>query len=303
MKKLRYAFEGTICALFFTLFRIMPLDIASALGGTITRTIGPHLAASRKADRNLQNAMPELDTSERRKIIAGMWENLGRVFAEYPHLRQIAKKRVIIENEDVFLKLKELPSGVIFISAHLGNWEIGAATALLRYDLPVDITYRPPNNPYVDRQIQRFRSLGGRIQAFPKSAEGGRKMIASLKNKGNVAVLVDQKYNEGLPIPFFGRYAMTNPIAAQIAQRYDLPQYPIECIRTKGANFKLVIHPALLTKNVEDNALPLEKMLENTNMLLEQWIRKNPQQWVWLHKRWDSQKVRELEKDHGQIRL
>lgn len=300
MKKLRYAIEGALCALFFTLFRLMPLDLASATGGAITRTIGPHLAASRKADRNLRKAMPELSEAERQKIIREMWDNLGRVFAEYPHIKTIAKHRIAFENEKIFKTLRDLPTGAIFVGGHLGNWEICAAMALLRYDIQVDITYRPPNNPYVDRLINRYRSIGGRINAFTKSAEGGRKMMASLKNKGNIAILVDQKYNEGLPIRFFGHYAMTNPIAAQLSQRYDIPQYPCECTRTKGANFRLVIHPPIPINDDDGLPLPLEKILENTNFLLEGWIRQHPGQWVWLHKRWDSAKVKELESQENE---
>jgi Kdo2-lipid IVA lauroyltransferase/acyltransferase len=295
MKHLRYAFEGTICALFLIIFKLMPLDWASGLGGFLTRNIGPYLATSRKADRNLQHAMPELDVEQRKKIIKGMWDNLGRVFAEYPHIQTIAKKRITFENDDIFETLNKLPSGALFIGAHLGNWEICAAMAILRYNLPIDITYRPPNNPYVDRLLNHYRTIGGRIQAFPKSAEGGRKIMASLKNKGNVAILLDQKYNEGLPIPFFGRYAMTNPIAAQLSQRYNIPQFPAEYTRIKGAHFRLKIHPPLETRSEDGTPIPLETVLAQANSLLESWIRQHPEQWVWMHKRWDSQKVKELE--------
>lgn len=296
MKKARYMIEGALCALLFLMFRILPLDMASGLGGFLGRTIGARLATSRKALRNLEGAMPELSEDERKAIIAQMWDNLGRVVAEYPHLKTIVTKRITVENPDIFESLKDGQyKNAIFIGGHLGNWEIWAAAALLVYGIKVDITYRAPNNPYVDRLIHHYRSIGGKITAYPKSREGGRKIMNAIKDGRNIAILYDQKYNEGQAVPFFGKPAMTNPIAFQLAQKYGLPLVPGQCIRTKGAHFILKMYPSLPTHDTSGAAIPLEIIMREANLMLEGWIRGNPGQWLWLHKRWDSAQLKETD--------
>ncbi len=293
MKSLRYRLEGVLSALLMAIFRLMPLDMASGTGGFLGRSIGPRLAASRKALRNLEGAMPDLTAAERAVIIKDMWDNLGRVVAEYPHLETIAKKRTTVENAHIFQSLKQSGQTAVFFGAHLGNWEIWAATALIKYDTQVDITFRAPNNPIVDRLINHYRCLNGRISAHPKSPEGGRKIMGALKSGRNIAILIDQKYNEGQPIEFFNKPAMTNPIAAQLAQKYKCALIPGQCIRTKGANFILKLHDAIPTHDANDTPIPLEILMKDSNLLLEEWIKERPGQWLWLHKRWDSAQLKE----------
>lgn len=287
MKALRYRLEGLLCLILVRIFRMMPLDWASASGGFLGQSIGACLiGASRKADKHLRYALPELTPPQRRTIIKGMWNNLGRVVAEYPHLEQIARERTTVINPQNIETLKDNPTGAVFIGLHQGNWEIWAAMALLKFGVQVDITYRAPNNPVIDDLVGKYRSLGGRITAHPKSSSSGRKIMSLLKNKGNVAILIDQKYNPGLDIPFFGHNARTNPIAFQLAQKYDCPLIACQCIRTKGANFEMIFHPPAPTKDESGENLELEDVIKNTHIMVEDWIRQNPAQWIWLHKRW-----------------
>ncbi|MFN3700319.1 MAG: lysophospholipid acyltransferase family protein [Alphaproteobacteria bacterium] len=292
LKSLRYTIEAILCGALLIVFKCLPVDAASGLGGWLARNIGTKLAVSRKAYKNLSRAFPDMDEPQKRAIIKGMWDNLGRVFAEYPHIKTIAQNRVAVENAEIALTAQKEGTGAIFISGHLANWEVVPATALLKYNIPINITYRKPNNPMVDRLVQYLRSIGNRIQAFPKSAEGGRQMIATLKNKGFLAVLIDQKYNEGLPVAFFGHTAMTNPIAAQLAGRYRAPVIPARCIREKGANFRLSLYAPIPTHyetgHEAGQPRPLEDQLKEANQLLEGWIREYPEQWIWLHKRWGN---------------
>jgi len=287
MKKLRYRLEGLLCLILVSVFRIMPLDWASASGGFLGQSIGFFLLDSnRKADRHLRHALPALTAPERRTIIKDMWNNLGRVFAEYPHLEQIARERTTVINPHHIETLKDTPTGTVFIGMHQGNWEIWAAMALLKFGVQVDITYRAPNNPIVDNLVGKYRSLNGRITAHPKAASSGKKIMSLIKNKGNVAILIDQKYNPGLDIPFFGHNARTNPIAFQLAQKYDCPLIPGQCIRTKGANFEMIFHPPIATKDENGADIPLDEIIIKTHIMMEDWIRQTPAQWIWLHKRW-----------------
>lgn len=291
MKKLRYIFEYIICLLFLGLFRILPVQTASNFGGFLAKSIGPRLAASRKAERNLREAFPDMNETVLKGIVTSMWGNLGRVFAEYPHLKTIAEKHLRIEGEQNFKLAQE--KGAVFFAGHLANWELWSAMTQVHFNADLDITYRAPNNPYIDRLLHNLRNIDGKVRAHPKSRESGRKIMQVLKDGGLLAIMIDQKYNEGEPAPFFGRPAMTNPVAFNLAQRFKLPLIPTSCVRHGGANFTITFHDPLPTHDAEGNKRPLEDMMRDGNQMLESWIKDNPDQWIWLHKRWDSERLKD----------
>ena len=287
MKNLRYMTEAALVYTLFALFKIMPLDAASALGGFIARNIGPLLAASRKARRNLERAIPGKSAQEYDNLIRDMWDNLGRVVAEYPHIGYIVKHRITPEHEHYMTDALKLDAPAFLITAHLANWEVGPAYFTLRYNLPLDITYRAPNNPYVDRLLHKTRSMGGSITAFPKARETARKLLNALKDGHNIGFLIDQKFNEGLPVPFFGRDAMTNPAFVQLAQKFHSPLVPTYIVRTDGAHFRLIFGKPLEIFEADGKTpLPLEKVIRRAHIELEDHIRQYPAQWLWLHRRW-----------------
>ena len=288
MKKIRYAFEALILYSFFYFFKILPPSIASDIGGLIGKTIGPHLAASRKALRNIVLSLPETTQKEQKHIVKGMWENLGRVMAEYPHLEKIASDHTQIVNihliDDAFGKNPEQPS--IFIGAHLANWEIYGAASLIKAGRPLDLTYRAPNNPWTGALLNKARSLNGKIKTYAKSRESGRTILQAMRQNASLGILIDQKYNRGIETLFFGRPAMTNPIFVQLCQKFKCPLIPARIERLKGCDFKLTIFPALTLFDAQGKSLPVEDVIAQAHDLLESWIRDRPEQWLWLHRRW-----------------
>lgn len=291
IKKIRYLAEAFLCILLMGIFKILPVQTASNFGGFIARSIGPRLAASRKAERNLANAFPDMDEAQRKSVIKGMWDNLGRVFAEYPHLKTIAQKHLKIENEHNFRLAQE--QGAVFFAGHIANWELWSAMTQVHFQADLDITYRAPNNPYIDKILHALRNIDGKVSAHPKSRESGRKIMQVLKDGGLLAIMIDQKYNEGEAVEFFGRPAMTNPVAYNLAQRFKLPLIPTSCVRENGANFTITFHDPLPTHDKDGNKRPLEDMMRDGNLMLEDWIKSHPEQWIWLHKRWDSGKLKD----------
>ncbi len=273
MKSLRYAAEALVVACLLGLFRCLPADIASNAGGFIGRTIGPHLAVNRRAVKHLSQALPDTDAQI---VIKDMWDNLGRVFAEYPHLEKIAATRTEFVGEAIFDRDK-IPT--ILISGHIANWEI-AATTFFVHGTDMDLIYRAPNNPWVDKMLKRMRSLNGKITTHPKSSRGMRQVVEGLKKHHNLGILIDQKYNQGIEASFFGRPAMTSLAFVQLAQKYGCPVYPVRVERLKGCNFRVTVHPAM------DTSLPAEEQVRQAHTLLESWIRERPGQWIWLHRRW-----------------
>lgn len=283
-KNFKYLLEYFLLAFLFIVFRIMPISLASATGGLIGRVIGPKLAASRKAYRNISLALPEKNEEQKREIIRGMWENLGRVIAEYPHLKTIAEKYTTVEG------LKHLQSfednACVFLGAHIANWELYGVNSLIHLKKPIILTYRAPNNPYVAKLLNAARTLNGKIEALPKAASSGRHIINALKNKKSIGILIDQKYNEGLNIPFFNHGAMTNPVFVELAQRFDTPLIFVRIIRHNKYHCKIIIEPPIKTENGQKEKLDKETVMRAANEILEKHINEFPEQWLWLHRRW-----------------
>jgi Kdo2-lipid IVA lauroyltransferase/acyltransferase len=286
MKKMNHLLQAALAFMLFFLFRLLPLDQASALGGWLGRAIGPRLGASRKAYKNLALAFPDWSESQQKQTVRAMWDNLGRTAAEYVHLRKIGRERITVVNEKIFQDAVSAGSGAIFVSAHMANWEINAPTLHERYNVPLNLTYRAPNNPYIDALLSRARSLNGLIRTFPKHRSSGKDIMQVLKSKGFIGILIDQKYNEGVAVPFFNIPAMTNPIFVKLAQKYGCPVIPVQNKRLKGAHLESVVYPPLTLFDEAGRPLPEETVIAEAHALLERWIRENPGQWLWLHRRW-----------------
>lgn len=280
MKHIRYLLESALLHVAFFFFSLMPASAASDVGGWLGRVIGPRLAASRKAARNLERAHPALPENHER-IVADMWENLGRTIAEYPHIKTIAGAAYteIIGIEH----LKGAEGGSLMFGGHLANWELGGPAFFVQHGIAAHPVYRAPNNPHVAALLDRCRMIAPVIQTIPKSRSGTRLLVDLVKAGLHVGILIDQKYNEGLPVPFFGRLAMTSPAVFQLAQKFSRPLIPVQVERVKGCRFRITIYPPLAIEN--KNAL---SVMTQANSLIEGWIRKNPGQWLWLHRRWDS---------------
>jgi KDO2-lipid IV(A) lauroyltransferase len=285
--------EACGAALFFAAMRMLPVDAASALGGALARWIGPRLGISKRARHNLKAAMPELSATDVERVVRGMWDNLGRVAAEYPHLRRIevfppgvfqeSPGRVATTGLEHFDRAVAAGRKVILFGGHLGNWEI-AALAAGQYGIDVAQIYRAANNPLVDRMIARFRGTEGEF--IPKGAVASRRALAALRRGAHLTLLVDQKLNDGIPVAFFGRPAMTAPALALLALHFDCAVLPARVERLGGAHFRLTIHPPLALPRTGNRTADVAALMGAVNQTLECWIREHPEQWFWLHSRW-----------------
>ena len=244
--RLLHRLEALGAGLLFGAFAALPLDCASALGGALGRLTGPFLGISKRAHDNIKRALPGLSESEIADIIRGMWVNLGRVAAEYPHLRDI---RVFepggrVETRGFEHMDRAVATGrrMIIFSGHIANWEIGMLAAV-QYGISVTQIYRAANNPLGDRMITRFRGDTGAL--IPKGAVAARWAIATLRRGAHLTMLADQKMNDGVAVPFFGRPAMTAPALATLALRFDCDVLPARVERLRGAHFRLTVFPPL----------------------------------------------------------
>ena len=283
-KRLRYAVEGATVAALFAILRTLPLPAASWLCGALAGLMGPLLPLHAHARRNMMRAMPELTARQVDRALGEMWRHLGRVAGEYPHLAKFrafdAGGRIEVVGEEHLAAAKEAGRGMFF-TGHIGNWEV-SGLPLLHYGIPIAFVYRAPNNPIVDRLISRARGKGITENAIAKGAAGAREMVRQVREGGYTAMLVDQKMNDGIAVPFFGRDAMTAPALAQLARKYDLSVWPVRTERLKGCHFRVTIYPRLELSDLDD---PAETM-RRVNEMMEGWIRERPGQWLWPHNRW-----------------
>ena len=289
-RRLRYAMEGAAVAAVFAFFGALPTPVASALGGALGRLLGPLLGVNRRARQNLLRALPEASPAQIERTLRAMWANLGRVAAEYPHLKSFhpyrAGGRIEMVGTEHLDEAKRAAGGTIFFSGHLANWEVAPLT-VTKYGLQVAVVYRAPNNPIVERLIWRVRGpvAGFRVRKGPS---GVRDIVRHMKRGDHLAMLVDQKMNDGISVPFFGREAMTAPALAELALRYDCPVYPVRVERLAGANFRITVFPKMALPRSGDRAADVQATMRQVNAHLEAWIRDRPEQWLWIHRRWPN---------------
>jgi len=283
--RISHALQAALIIALFYFFRVLPLDAASWIGGRIGRLIGPLLKHQCTIARcNLALAFPEKSDAERERILRGMWEHLGRNAAEMGHFRGNALYSRISCKQLYYFPAPG--QQVLFISGHVGHWELTYPVPF-EHGVPVTVAYRHLNNTYLDRFMVKLRSSHCNAM-FPKGPKGSVRMMSALKRKESIALLVDQKMNEGIAVPFFGREAMTAPAVAQLALRFKLPIIPARVMRTQGCHFVAAAYPPLDVPRTGDEEADIRAIMLAINKLLENWICEYPEQWLWIHRRWEK---------------
>ncbi len=282
--------EAWLVRLGFGLLGWLRPETASNLGGALARAIGPWLSVSRVADTNLRRVWPDLTTPQRQAVIRDVWENLGRTVGEMPHVAGLGPTPSgpgwEIEGAEI---LAGISGAVVMFSAHIGNWEVMPRAGVV-HGAGLASFYRAADNKAVDAIIvgMRRRATDGQPQ-FAKGAAGARAAIAHLRAGGRIGLLADQKMNDGIAAPFFGRMAMTAPAAATLALRFDCPLIPGHCIRIGPARFRLRVEPPLAHPATGDRARDVAELTAAMNATIERWVRETPGQWLWLHRRWPKE--------------
>ncbi|SRR5579885_432025 len=288
-QKLRYGAETAVFFAFIGFFRLFGLDGASAIGGFIGREILYRTPLSNRARANLKAAYPEKNTAEIESIVREMWDNLGRVMGEYAHLDKLSLKgadpRLTVANLEIANRLLASGRPIIFISGHFANWET-MPFAAHQYGVEGGVVYRPLNNPYVDRWMVRQRSRNGPKEQISKGAQGTKRIFTLLRSGKAIFLLADQKTNEGIPAPFFGRDAMTTPAPAALALKLNAIIFPVSNERLNGARFRLTAHPPIEFAPTGDHDRDVHALTVKINQALEQCVRYRPSQWLWIHRRW-----------------
>ncbi len=267
--------------------KLLGPDRASDTAGWIVKRIAPLLSQNRTVKRNLKLAFPDWTEKQVDATASQAWESVGRTAGELPHLPKInpySGGRVEVVNPEQLDAIEASEKGAVFISGHFANWEIMAAVICRR---PVDclVTYRALNNPHIDRRINKVRHDYGIGVLTPKGL-GTRELMRALSAGRSVALLNDQKFNQGLAVPFFGHEAMTAPGPSRLAIKYNVPIIPVSTVRTGPARFRVTIHQPISPDPSLDGEAAVVDCVERITRFIEDQVRANPGQWFWQHRRW-----------------
>ncbi|MEK6733512.1 MAG: lipid A biosynthesis lauroyl acyltransferase [Pseudomonadota bacterium] len=282
MKKIRYILEYILVKSWLTLLRFLPLEQASNFGSKLFRFIGMKLKVSQTAYQNIKMIFPELNDLEIKNIILDVWDNFGRMSAETPIFLSMSKENlaqhVNITGIENFYKVKD--KRAIFFTAHMANWEV-ASKALNAHGTRFHAVYRAANNKLVDNLINNDIRAKIDMPLIPKGKAGAKQVIATILAEQHIVMLIDQKMNDGIKVPFLGKDAMTAPAIASLALKYNCPIIPIHITRKNKYYFDIDILPQLELHKKDTKTIMIE-----INEIIGSWVRKTPGQWFWLHKRW-----------------
>ena len=280
-KIVKYLIEAVILYIFYYIIRLFTINQAARICRKLFTIIGNIIKENNVAAANLKLCFPELTDLQRKKILAETWQHFGSIIGEFAHWHDMSdrefNKRVKIINPDKMPQNK-----AIILSAHFGNWEL-FSRIFQKYKYKVNLVHRPMNNPYANQFINNLRA-NKYVGLIPKGKTGVRKMVEKINDKQIIGLLVDQKLNEGIKVPFFNEMAMTTPLPANLALKYATPLIPANITRTGEAQYSVeFFEPMKISKN--DTT---QNITHKINKIFESWIKQHPQQWFWFHNRWNK---------------
>ena len=265
---------------------MLGLKYSSILSSKILTLLGPLFRSNDLSYSNLSISFPNLDKFEKKKIIKKMWENYGKIFAEYMFIKQFRKKpefskKIFIENDQIINEIKESSEPVIFISGHFNNFEL-MAMQIEKSGINLTAIYRPLNNIFLNPIMERIRKKYICRNQIKKGISGMKDLLKSFKDKSSIALMIDQRVSEGIRSNFFGKEALTTTIPAQFVKKFNTKIVPVYIERLENDGFKIKYHnPLIFNSNSSIESITLK-----LNQELEKMILNNPEQWIWTHNRW-----------------
>ena len=292
LRLLNYWLIARFAMIALWLLRRLPPDKALDFAASATKRIGPWFGRHRTAVDNLQHAYPEKSKDEIEAIALDMWDNMARLGAEYIFLDNLfdydpsdkTAGRIEVVGEERFERIAAENKPHIIFTAHLGNFEL-LPIAGATFGMKVTALFRPPNNPYIAKYIlsTRRQTMG---ELLASNTGAAFTLASTLEKNGNIGVLVDQKFIGGLNTDFFGRPCETNPVVPILARRFDCDVYPCRCTRLPGNRYRLEIEEKLELARNADGDIDIHASTQQLNDVVERWVREDPGQWMWFHKRW-----------------
>jgi KDO2-lipid IV(A) lauroyltransferase len=285
MKIIKYFLQFLFIIIFFSLFKILGLNISSALGGKLFEKIGPLFRSKKLIHSNLKKAFPDISLDHLNRITKMMWNNYGRVFAEYMFIKKFredrSNKNIIIEGQEILEDIKKKNKSVVFISGHLSNFEL-MAMHIEKSGIKLSAIYRPLNNIFLNKIMERIRKKYICKYQIKKGIGGMKRLMHLKKLNYSTALMIDQRVSQGIRSDFFNQKALTTTIPAQLVKKFKIPIVPIFIERINNINFKIVIKNPITFDHEETTKTITDKL----NLVLEKMILYKPELWIWSHNRW-----------------
>ena len=290
MKILKYLIEAIFIYVLFFLFRILGIDLSRKFSSFLLVRFGLLFRKKEIIKNNILKVFKKYSDTDIDKLIKKMWSNYGLTFAEYVFLdkfrfNKLHKNHIEISGDEILDKVKKEGKPVIFISAHLANFEI-MAMELEKKNINLAAIYRPLNNFFLNPFMVYLRKKYLCKKQVKKGLIGTRETINYIKNNNSIALMVDQRVGESERYPFFGIPAHTTTIPAQLALKYDLEIIPIFLERKEENFFKMEIQQPINYEKTLNSDEDKKNITIEINRIIEQMILKNPTQWIWTHSRW-----------------
>ena len=285
MKYSKYFLQFTLSIICFLIFKILGAKLSSNLSGKVFEKIGPFFRSEDLINTNLRRAIPNINLNDLEKIKRLMWNNYGRIFAEYMFIKDFRygklNSNINIQGKEILNEIKQNNKQVVFISGHLANFEL-MAMCLEKSGINLSAIYRPLNNIFLNQIIENIRKKYICKNQIQKGKAGLRKLIFLKKRNFSTALMIDQRVSQGIPSNFFKKTALTTTIPAQLVKKFNLPVVPVYIERVDNISFKITIEKPIVFK--KDTSVKI--ITDELNLILEKMILKKPEHWIWSHNRW-----------------
>ncbi len=289
MKKRRLYGYARILMLCNLILRIMPLNRACELSAHVMQKYSDRFLKMHCIRRNLEDAFPELAADDVEKITREVAANLGRHIAEMAHASAFRanRKPASLEfdfDDSAYLSSK---SPAIFVGAHLGSWEL-APLALQRHGLSLTVVYSRDKNSAMNHAIQALRqNIGG---TYVEKSEGPRPIMDALARKSSVALLVDQRVDNGIEVEFFGKRSIMTRLPSRMALKFGCPIIPFEVVRTAPCCLRVVLHEPIIPFDDKGKRAETE-ITQEIAYSIQGSIERNKNSWFCNTRRWKTRPI------------
>ena len=285
MKYIKYLLQFFLVSVFFLIFKILGPYLSSKISGKIFEKIGPLFRSQKLIHKNIKRAFPETNPEKIKKIEQSMWNNYGRVFAEYVFMKDFRSgklsSKIEVEGQEIINKIIKSNQQVVFISGHFSNFEL-MAMYLEKVGIKLSAIYRPLNNIFLNKIMENIRKEYICKYQLKKGVGGLKQLIVLKKKNFSTALMIDQRLSEGILSNFFNEEAFTTTMPAQLVKKFNIPVVPVFIERTKNINFKITVSNPILFSNDDS----IKHVTDELNKILELMILKKPENWIWSHNRW-----------------
>ena len=283
IKPINYFIQATIIYIFFFIGKLLGLKLSKKIFSYLFNKVGHFFKSKKIIEKNLTTFNSKLTIQQKEKIVSAMWDNYGITFIEYVFLKSIREKNDFIKTVGTEILNKVISNNrpVIFVSGHFSNFEL-MSMEITKRKIKLATIYRPLNNYFLNPLMEYVRKKYVCKNQIKKGVSGVKESLEYIKQGYSIALMIDQRVSEGEKINFFNKPAFTTTLPAQLALKFGLPIIPVFIEREKNGKYKIEFYDEIISSNFK-NKFDLTKRL---NSILEEMIRKNPNEWIWTHNRW-----------------